>query len=271
MGEKGDMPFLAHVGVLRKHILRALVVIIIAAAAVGYKIHYVMDHIIFAPVKPDFISFKILNYIGNNTGVGDLIKMPEHFPILVRRAFEQLNTAFYVSFVLGFIIAFPYVMYEIWKFLDPALKPREKKNSLSYFFSVYILFIIGCLFGYFFVFPMTMQFAYFFHLSDMINLNIDLSSYISILLQTVIGMGLVFLFPILVYVLTSIGLLEPSFLKRYRRHSLIIILILAGFITPGDIPSMLVASVPLYGLYEFSILVSTLVMRRIKREEEINQ
>lgn len=264
----GDMPFLAHVGVLRKHILRSLVAICIGACFIGYKMHFVMDKIILGPVQKDFISFKIMNAIAKLWGSDEAFIMPEHFPIQVRRVFEQLNTAFYVAMVGGLIIAFPYVIYEMWKFISPGLKPNEKKNSLAFFISTYCLFITGCCFGYFLVTPLTMHFGYFFNLSETIKVNIDLSSYISILLQTVLGMGLVFLLPVIVYVLTAVGILTPKFLKTYRRHALIIILILAGFITPGDIPSMLVASCPLYLLYEASILVSAVVYKRNQNDND---
>ncbi len=256
------MPFLAHVGVLRKHLLRSLIAICIGAAFVGYKIHFVMDKIIFGPVQQDFITFKFMNTVSRFFGSDDVFVMPTHFPIQVRRIFEQLNMAFYVAIVGGFILVFPYVIYEMWKFISPGLKANEKKNSLSFFIVTYLLFIIGCCFGYFLVTPLTMHFGYFFNISDTIKVNIDLSSYIGILLQTVLGMGLIFLLPIIVYVLTSLGILTPKFLKTYRRHAVIIILIIAGFITPGDIPSMLVASCPLYLLYESSILVSSIVYRR---------
>ncbi|MGM5629739.1 twin-arginine translocase subunit TatC [Apibacter raozihei] len=258
----GEMPFLAHVGVLRKHILRCLVAVCAGAALVGYKMHFVMDHIIFGPVQNDFITFRIMNTVSGLFGSKEVFSMPAHFPILVRRIFEQLNTAFYVAVVGGFILVFPYVIYEMWKFIAPGLKPNERKNSLTFFLSTYFLFLFGCCFGYFLITPLTMHFGYFFNISDTINIQIDLSNYISILLQTVLGMGLVFLLPVIVYALTAVGILTPKFLKTYRRHAVIVILILAGFITPGDIPSMLVASIPLYMLYEASILVSAVVYKR---------
>lgn len=264
--DNANMPFLAHIGVLRKHILRSLVAICLGACFVGYKIHFVMDHIIFGPIHKNFLTFKLMNFFGRIFGSSNVFDMPDEFPIQVRKIFEQLNTAFYVSIVGGFILVFPYVIYELWKFISPGLKPNEKKNSLTFFISTYFLFILGCCFGYFFVTPLTMHFGYFFNISETIKVNIDLSSYIRILLQTVLGMGLIFLLPVIVYVLTSIGILTPNFLKKYRRHALVIILIIAGFITPGDIPSMLVASFPLYLLYEASILVSSLVYKRNKRE-----
>ncbi|MDR3273642.1 MAG: twin-arginine translocase subunit TatC [Flavobacteriaceae bacterium] len=261
--DKSTMPFLVHVGVLRKHILRSLLAVCIGAAFIGYNIHFVMDKIIFGPVRNDFISFRMMNAVSRFFGSNkDFIHMPDQFPIQVRRIFEQLNTSFYVAFVGGFIIAFPYVIWEMWKFFAPALKSNEKKNSISFFLVTYFLFIFGCCFGYFFVTPLTMQFGYFFNISEIIKVNIDLSSYIGILLQTVLGMGFVFLIPVIVYILTSIGLLTPKFLKKYRRHALIAVLVIAGFITPGDIPSMLVASAPLYLLYEASILVSAVVYKR---------
>ncbi|MDR2122438.1 MAG: twin-arginine translocase subunit TatC [Flavobacteriaceae bacterium] len=258
----GNMPFLAHVGVLRKHLFRSLIAVCAGAALIGYKMHFIMDNIIFGPVHKDFITFKVMNYVSRLFSSSDVFVMPEQFPIQVRRIFEQLNTAFYIALVGGFILAFPYVIYEIWKFISPGLKPSEKKNSLAFFVTTYFLFILGCCFGYFLVTPLTMHFGYFFNLSETIKVNIDLSSYIGVLLQTVLGMGLVFLLPIIVYVLTSIGILTPKFLKTYRRHAVVIILIIAGFITPGDIPSMLVASLPLYLLYETSILVSSIVYKR---------
>ena len=264
----GEMPFLAHVGILRKHILRSLIAVCIGAALIGYKMQFVMDKIIFGPVQKDFITFKVMNKVSKFFGSSEVFVMPEHFPIQVRRIFEQLNTAFYVAVVMGFILVFPYIIYEMWKFISPGLKENERKNSLAFFLTTYLLFITGCCFGYFLVAPLTMHFGYFFNISETIKINIDLSSYIGILLQTVLGMGIIFLLPVIVYALTAVGMLTPKFLKTYRRHAVIVILIIAGFITPGDIPSMLVASCPLYLLYEASILVSTIVYKRNQSESK---
>ncbi|MBT0526246.1 twin-arginine translocase subunit TatC [Riemerella anatipestifer] len=268
-GEK-EMSFLGHIGELRGHLVRSIIAIVVGGFLIGFNINWIMDHIIFGPTRPDFLTFRVINYFSRMFVDEDVIVMPHSFPIQVRRLFEQFNMMMAVSVVGGLIIAFPYVIWELWKFISPALKESERKNSIFIINGTWVLFVMGALSGYFLVMPFVVNFGYFFNISDFVRVDIDLSSYVTILLQVVLGMAVIFLFPMIVYILTSIGILTPMFLRTYRRHAIVVIMVVAAFITPADIISMLAAAFPLVVLYEICILMSALVYRRIKKEEALN-
>nr|WP_038694142.1 twin-arginine translocase subunit TatC [Riemerella anatipestifer] len=264
------MSFLGHIGELRGHLVRSIIAIVVGGFLIGFNINWIMDHIIFGPTRPDFLTFRVVNYFSRMFVGEDVIVMPHSFPIQVRRLFEQFNMMMAVSVVGGLIIAFPYVIWELWKFISPALKESERKNSIFIINGTWVLFVMGALSGYFLVMPFVINFGYFFSISDFVRVDIDLSSYVTILLQVVLGMAVIFLFPMIVYILTSIGILTPMFLRTYRRHAIVVIMVVAAFITPADIISMLAAAFPLVVLYEICILMSALVYRRIKKEEALS-
>ncbi|ADZ11239.1 twin-arginine translocase subunit TatC [Riemerella anatipestifer] len=270
MSEEKEMSFLGHIGELRGHLVRSIIAIVVGGFLIGFNINWIMDHIIFGPTRPDFLTFRVVNYFSRMFVGEDVIVMPHSFPIQVRRLFEQFNMMMAVSVVGGLIIAFPYVIWELWKFISPALKESERKNSIFIINGTWVLFVMGALSGYFLVMPFVINFGYFFSISDFVRVDIDLSSYVTILLQVVLGMAVIFLFPMIVYILTSIGILTPMFLRTYRRHAIVVIMVVAAFITPADIISMLAAAFPLVVLYEICILMSALVYRRIKKEEALN-
>ncbi|MFL1574706.1 twin-arginine translocase subunit TatC [Riemerella anatipestifer] len=270
MSEEKEMSFLGHIGELRGHLVRSIIAIVVGGFLIGFNINWIMDHIIFGPTRPDFLTFRVINYFSRMFVDEDVIVMPHSFPIQVRRLFEQFNMMMAVSVVGGLIIAFPYVIWELWKFISPALKESERKNSIFIINGTWVLFVMGALSGYFLVMPFVVNFGYFFNISDFVRVDIDLSSYVTILLQVVLGMAVIFLFPMIVYILTSIGILTPMFLRTYRRHAIVVIMVVAAFITPADIISMLAAAFPLVVLYEICILMSALVYRRIKKEEALN-
>ncbi|USL95327.1 twin-arginine translocase subunit TatC [Riemerella anatipestifer] len=270
MSEEKEMSFLGHIGELRGHLVRSIIAIVVGGFLIGFNINWIMDHIIFGPTRPDFLTFRVVNYFSRMFVGEDVIVMPHSFPIQVRRLFEQFNMMMAVSVVGGLIIAFPYVIWELWKFISPALKESERKNSIFIINGTWVLFVMGALSGYFLVMPFVINFGYFFSISDFVRVDIDLSSYVTILLQVVLGMAVIFLFPMIVYILTSIGILTPMFLRTYRRHAIVVIMVVAAFITPADIISMLAAAFPLVVLYEICILMSALVYRKIKKEEALN-
>ncbi|AQY23089.1 twin-arginine translocase subunit TatC [Riemerella anatipestifer] len=269
MSEEKEMSFLGHIGELRGHLVRSIIAIVVGGFLIGFNINWIMDHIIFGPTRPDFLTFRVVNYFSRMFVGEDVIVMPHSFPIQVRRLFEQFNMMMAVSVVGGLIIAFPYVIWELWKFISPALKESERKNSIFIINGTWVLFVMGALSGYFLVMPFVINFGYFFSISDFVRVDIDLSSYVTILLQVVLGMAVIFLFPMIVYILTSIGVLTPIFLRTYRRHAIVVIMVVAAFITPADIISMLAAAFPLVVLYEICILMSALVYRRIVKEQKI--
>ena len=174
-----------------------------------------------------------------------------------------------VSVFGGFVLAFPYIVWEFWRFISPALHPKERKNSVFLINFVWILFLSGILCGYFLILPFAINFGLLFKVSDSIVQLFDLSDYTTLFLQIVLGMGVVFLFPVIVYFLTSIGILTPKFMRMYRRHAVVLIMVVAAIITPADVLSMIMAALPLLLLYEFSILMCAYTFKKVEKRNEM--
>ncbi|MFM7637979.1 MAG: twin-arginine translocase subunit TatC, partial [Crocinitomicaceae bacterium] len=180
----------------------------------------------------------------------------------------QFSYAMMLSILGGVVGAFPYIVYQLWKFIEPGLKVNEKSNVKGIVFYISLLFFIGILFGYFIVAPLSVQFFGSFTISNQIENNFTISSYMSMILSTIFYCGLFFLLPVVSYFLTRIGLFGSDFLKKYRRHAIVVILILAAIITPPDVISQVVVTIPIYILYEISILVSVRVEKQIEKDEK---
>lgn len=259
------MSFLDHIGELRGHLIRSVLAIVIMAIVIGMNIDWVVENILFYPTKPDFPTFRLINdftqkYFGETSFI-----LPEKFPIQVRKLYEQLNVSISLAVFGGLLLAFPYIVWELWRFISPALLPNEKKYSLIIINGTWLFFFFGALCGYFIILPFAINFGYFYRISENIILSYDLSDYLSLFLQIVFGMAFVFLFPMLVYILTSLGILTPNFMKNYRKHAIVVIMIISAIITPADVVSMLIASIPLLLLYEFSLILSKIVHKRITK------
>lgn len=265
MSDGKDMSFLGHIGELRGHLIRSIIAIIIAAFIVGFNINWIMDHIFFGPTRNDFPTFRVVNHFSRMILGEDSIHLPKDFPVRVQRLYQQFNVMMAVSVFGGMVAAFPYIVWELWRFISPALHPREKKNSIYIINAVWMLFMTGVLCGYFLILPFAVNFGVIFKISDIIVPLYDLSDYTTLFLQVVLGMGVIFLFPILIYFLTSIGILTPKFMKTYRRHAIVLIMVVAAIITPADVLSMLMAAFPLLILYEFSIMMCTFTYKKVQK------
>lgn len=265
MSEGKDMSFLGHIGELRGHLIRSIIAIIVAAFVVGFNINWIMDHIFFGPTRNDFPTFRLVNHFSRMILGEDSIHLPKDFPVRVQRLYQQFNVMMAVSIFGGMVAAFPYIVWELWRFISPALHPREKKNSIYIINAVWMLFMTGVLCGYFLILPFAVNFGVIFKISDIIVPLYDLSDYTTLFLQVVLGMGAIFLFPILIYFLTSIGILTPTFMKTYRRHAIVLIMVVAAIITPADVLSMLMAAFPLLILYEFSIMMCTFTYKKVQK------
>ncbi|UKB81925.1 twin-arginine translocase subunit TatC [Chryseobacterium sp. MEBOG06] len=265
MSEGKDMSFLGHIGELRGHLIRSIIAIVVAAFVVGFNINWIMDHIFFGPTRNDFPTFRVVNHFSRMILGEDSIHLPKEFPVRVQRLYQQFNVMMAVSVFGGMVAAFPYIVWELWRFIGPALHPRERKNSIYIINSVWILFMTGVLCGYFLILPFAVNFGVIFKISDIIVPLYDLSDYTTLFLQVVLGMGIIFLFPILIYFLTSIGILTPAFMKTYRRHAIVLIMIVAAIITPADVLSMIMAALPLLVLYEFSIMMCTFTYKKVQK------
>lgn len=268
MSEK-DMSFLGHIGELRSHLVRCIIAIVVGAFLVGFNIEWIMDHIFFGPTKPDFPTFRVVNHFSRVYLGHDSIKIPGNFAVQQKTIMQQFNVMMAVSIFGGMVVAFPYIVWEIWRFVSPGLMPGEKKNSAFIINFVWILFLTGILCGYFLILPFAINFGLLFTISSSITQLFDLSDYTTLFLQVVLGMGLIFLFPVAVYVLTNMGILTPIFMKTYRRHAIVLIMVVAAIITPADVLSMLAAAMPLVVLYEFSIMMCSRTYKRLQKQEAL--
>ena len=259
------MSFLEHLGELRGHIIRIILAVIFLAFFIGYNIEWVMDKIIFYPSKSDFPTIKLINNLTQNISDTESFSLPEKFPIQVRKLYEQVNVTISIAIFGGILCAFPYIIWELWRFISPALLPNEKKYSLIIINGTWLLFFLGALCGYFIILPFAINFGYFYRISNEIILSYDLSDYLSIFLTIVFGMAFIFLFPILVYVFSMLKILTPNFMRMYRKHAIIFILIIAAIITPADVISMFIAAIPLLSLYEMSIILSSIINKNLKK------
>ena len=269
MSEGKEMSFWGHIGELRGHLIRSIIAIIVGAIVVGLNVNWIMDHIFFGPTRNDFLTFRVVNHFSREIIGENSITLPEHFAVQQKKLFQQFNVMMSVSIFGGIVAAFPYIIWELWRFISPALHPNERKNSVFLINFVWILFVVGILCGYFLILPFAINFGLLFTISDSITQLFDLSDYTTLFMQVVLGMGLVFLFPVIVYFLTSIGILTPNFMRTYRRHAIVLIMVVAAIITPADALSMLMAAFPLLLLYEFSIMISAYTYKKVQQRSDL--
>lgn len=250
------MSFTDHIEQLRWHIVRALIAIIVCSIVVFVNIEWIFDHIILGPAHSDFFSYRMFCKLGKSIGVDALCLGALNISFQSTELSGQFMTAFSSSFMIGFIVAFPYVFYEFWKFLKPALKPNELKYARGIVFWSSLLFFTGILFAYYLVVPFTIHFFGNYQLSPIFKNNITIGNYYDTLNDLVMGMGIVFELPIIVFFLSRLGIITPKLLREKRRYAYLIILIIASVITPPDWFSCFLVSVPLVFLYELGISIS---------------
>ncbi len=269
MSEEKEMSFLDHLEELRWHIVRAVSAIFIFMIAAFIAGPWIFEHIVFAPAKIDFVTFRYLCQIGELTGMVKQLCV-EFIPFKIQSRFMtgQFTMHLTAAFVLGFVAAFPYVFWELWRFITPGLHGKERKFSRWAVFFVSFLFLIGVSFGYFIMSPLAVWFLSTYSISNIISNEFDITSYVSTITALVFGSGLLFQLPVVVYFLSQIGIVTPRLMRQYRKHAIVGILILGAIITPPDPLSQSLISLPLYLLYEISILISAMVARKKRREEE---
>ena len=260
--EKGEMSFLQHLEVLRWHLVRSASAIVICGLVAFFAKSFVFDTVLLGPMRSDFVTYRLLCEASQRFGLSDLLCIGEMNFILINTTMSgQFTTHMFVALISGFVLAFPYVIFEIWRFIKPGLYKTERKYANGMVFYTSVLFIMGVLFGYYVIAPMSVNFLGNYQVSELIVNQIDLNSYFTTLATLVLATGLVFEMPILIYFLTKIGLVTPDFMRTYRRHSIGVILIIAAVITPPDVASQILVSLPLLVLYEISIYVSAAVLR----------
>jgi sec-independent protein translocase protein TatC len=265
-GEK-EMSFLEHLEELRWHVIRALAAVIVFTIAAFIMAPWVFENIIFAPARVDFPTFRWLCNLSDFVGYEGLCVKEIPFKVQSRNMTGQFTMHLMSSFILGLVVAFPYVVWEFWRFIKPGLQVKERKYSRGAVGSVSILFFFGVAFGYYVIAPWMVYFLANYSISDMIVNEFDITSYVSTVVMLVLGSGLLFQLPVVIYFLTKIGIVTPQFLRKYRKHSIIIILVVAAIVTPPDPLSQMLITIPLYLLFEVSILISASVAKRKAREE----
>ena len=248
------MTFWEHLDELRKVLFRSAIVIVALMAGIFMAKDFVFDKVVFAPINSDFALYKLIDKVLVMMGMPTL---PEFKLSLINidlsaQFFIHISTTFYFALVLSV----PFIVYQLWKFVSPALYDNEKRAAKGAFAFAGILFLLGVLVGYYLIFPLTLRFLGTYQVSLEVANQISLQSYISMFTWLILIMGVVFEMPSLAVILSRIGILTKSFLKNYRRHAFVVMLVLAAFITPsGDPFTLMAVGLPLYGLYELSILV----------------
>jgi len=263
MGEKAkEMSFLQHLEVLRWHLVRAVSsIFLFAVIAFVYK-DFVFDQVLLAPKNPNFPTYKFFCNLSEFLGMGDLLCFGDQKWDLHSFSMSgQFSTHIMTSLFAGLVVAFPYVFWEIWSFIKPALYSKETKITRWVVFFTSILFSVGVLFGYYLVAPLSVNFLGSYQVSSQVSNTIGLSSFVSTITTISFANGLIFELPMLVYFLTKIGLLTPEFMKKYRKHAIVLTLILSAIITPPDVTSQILVSLPLIILYELSIKISSRVLK----------
>ena len=262
-----EMTFWEHLEELRWHIVRSFLAILILAIVAFLNRNIIFDVIILAPKDSDFITNQMLCRIADFLSIPSLCIGDLSLKIININMSGQFMTHMYISFVAGVIVAFPYIIYEIWSFINPALHSKEKSHSGGAVISSSLLFILGVLFSYFLIVPLTVNFLGTYQVSDFVENTMSLSSYISTVVSVTFAVGLVFELPIFVYFLTKAGIITPAFMKKNRKYMLVVLLSISAVITPPDVFSQILVVIPLFGLYELSIGLSKRVYR--KREIEM--
>lgn len=261
-----EMSFLQHLEELRWHLVRSAAVIMIFAVAAFILNDFVFDTVIFGPLQQDFISYRALCALGHKIGAGDVMCLDiKKTTLQTLGASEQFFNHMWISLLCGLILGFPFLLWELWKFVRPALKDKEVGPVKVFVMIATFLFLVGIFFGYFLLFPMSYNFLISYKLSssDIVQTQNTLDDYISLISTMTLVSGIIFEMPILVYFLTRMTLITPEFMRKYRKHAVIVILIAAAVITPSpDVTSQMIVAVPMYLLYELSVFVSAWTIKK---------
>lgn len=267
--EGNEMSFISHLEELRWHVIRAGASIIVFAIIAFVYIKEIYQYVIIAPAKPDFWTYRMLCKLSEVVGYDDLCVKQLNFTLQALGLGDNFTMSMTSSLIAGLVFAFPYAFWEVWSFIKPGLKASERRSARGAVFYVTFLFLSGILFGYYVVTPLAINFLANFQLDPSIINQFSITSYISLVSTLTLACGVAFQLPIVVFVLAKVGVLTPSFMREYRKHAMIVILIVAAVITPSpDIYSQIIVAIPLFLLYEVSIFVAGKVEREKLSEEK---
>lgn len=265
-----DMSFFGHIDALRGHLFRSSLVVVVLSVVLFCYPEILFDKIILGPLKSDFLTYRAFCKIGHWLQSVNILKDPNdlcfgHYTFKLQSLglSDQFTSQMWIAFVGGLMVGSPYVLWEVWRFIKPALKEKEKKASTGFILSATTLFLSGVLFSYYIIVPLMINFLGNYQVSAMVENNFTMDSYISTVSTLSLATGIVFELPIFVYFLTKFGIITPQFMRKYRKHAIVVILIVAAVITPGpDVTSQMLVAFPLYFLYEASIFVSYFEYKR---------
>ncbi len=266
-----EMSFLDHLEDLRWHLIRICLAVIIVATLAFIFSRFIFEAIIFAPLDMTFPTYNLLCQTAKLFGMDTSFCAKEMPMILQNRTMAgQFSADIWTAVLAGFIISFPYIIYQLWKFISPGLHSSERKYSRGFITISSMLFFIGALFGYYIVTPLSLNFLANYSISARVDNQIDISSYITLVSKAVLVAGLTFELPIIIYFLTKVGLVTPEILRKYRKYALVVVLILSAIITPPDVVSQIIVAIPILILYQVSIYISKLVVKsQLKQERKL--
>ncbi|MBI2967592.1 MAG: twin-arginine translocase subunit TatC [Bacteroidetes bacterium] len=258
------MSFLDHLEVLRWHLVRSVVALVIFMILVFINKQILFDYILLAPKSTNFITYRLLCRLSEWLNIGETMCVKEiPYNLINIDITGQFMTHIYTSAIGGFVLAFPYIFWEIWRFVRPALYTTEQKYTQRIVLSASALFLTGILFGYFVLAPMSILFLGSYQVSEQVSNQINLNSYVSLLSMMTLISGVIFELPLLTFILAKLGILTAAFMRKYRRHAIVVIFIFAAIITPSpDVTSQILVAIPLLILYEASIVVARTVEKR---------
>jgi sec-independent protein translocase protein TatC len=266
--DPNNMSFLDHVEELRWSLIRSIIGILIGALIAGVFTDFIFDVIIFGPKRGSFITYEFFCDFGTYFGiVSDFCNPDFNFKVQSKEMSDEFSTHIWTCILVGFVVAFPWILHQVWRFISPGLKSSEKKYSGGFIIVCSLLFFIGVVFGYFVIAPLSVHFMMTYNLSPEISTEPSLSSYIGYIRASILASGLLFELPVIIYFLTKIGLATPAGLRKNRKFALVIVLIVAAVITPPDIASQIIVAIPVLILYEVSIFISKFVLYRQKRRK----
>jgi sec-independent protein translocase protein TatC len=267
-GNSKEMTFWEHLGELRKRLLRIVLSVFVMSIVAFINRDIIFDKIILAPKDGDFITYRWLCSLGKWLHVDSLCMTDTHIKLINFNLSGQFMTHMTISMVAGLIMAMPYIFWQLWQFIKPALYEREQKYARTAVFIMSALFIVGVLFSYFFMVPWTLNFLGTYQVSALVENQIALSSYISTVVSVILSVGATFELPVVIFVLAKVGIITPKFLIKNRKYAFVIVLIIAAIITPPDVFSQIIVTIPLWALYEASIIVAKRVTPKVDDEEE---
>jgi sec-independent protein translocase protein TatC len=259
-----ELSFWGHIDALRGHLFRSAIAVVLIAVVLFCYPEFLFDTVIFGPIHDDFLTYRAFCKLSHLLELGDQLCFGHYtFKLQALGLADQFTSQMWIAFIGGVILAAPYILFEVWKFIKPALKDKEKKGATGFIISATFLFVFGVLFSYFIVVPLTINFLGNYKVSELVENQFTMDSYISTVTTLSFATGLVFELPVLVFFLTKFGLITPQFMRKYRKHAVVVILVAAAVITPSpDVTSQMLVAFPLYFLYEASIFVSHYVVKK---------